>query len=848
MRARLQTTRDTVVSALAAVLLSFTQTRDAYGMRALELTAKAVVADPYSPCPVTGGVSFPRGALAADDGLRLRGQSGNELALQTRVLATWDPEGRQVKWLLVDFQLPGGAPAESRWRLEYGPDVPAAPGGPHVDTEASPWPPSRVLSGLAMTDQSGVVFRPGQADAVTETNGRLRTVLRVQSWYRDGAGNQLCPVILRLHYYAGLDRVRVFHSFSFDADPEDVQVRSLSLTLDGFGGKALVAGEQEGGQVVPADGTVAVFQDGDAHFAVTGSGQAEGRRSGTWLCAEGGGAPRTCFLRNGWEEFPKRISRQGHELRVELWPADGCPPIDLGRIADKVIMPDNEAQLRKQLLDSPGAISMYRFVTKGQTQWNLGSTVPLIKRARELETELFPDRPAFYYLLFGKNGQGSMKTHELVLERPAKIDADYLAARAKGVRHPPVLAVPPEWVCGSGVCGPQVPYGDTPLARLDHAWTYLEYSEHMAALDTYRLFGDRNWGDYINGNPAMAGAVSHVYADDPDFRVTDRIGWMNLESHDSAAGPWIQFFRTGDPRFFYLAEAQTEHVATVDHKHTFPDGAHRAAMFYHTVRHYDGGVAASHALTNAICLGYFATGDGMLHEVAVAAADEWVARQQADGTGWYAGRSPTRQNIAPATSVLNAYPLTWDRKYLDSFDRFLAVWGPVYDVRKHYLGGTLPFPATLFLGQVEHPALRKEFVRIMTDLRDRSTISNQAAYYLPAMAFLYEETGEPEWAAYCQFVLEWHQHRLEDAGGTDQVRRVVLGVPEFGYGFVSGYLASGLAAITRAREAGVDMEAAMQSLREKRTRLAGRDPETDDWLYYRATDFDRKTIIWRRPQ
>lgn len=324
-------------------------------MKTLELSVNAVAPDANTMCPVSGGVPFPRGELAAGDGLRLLDAAGQPAPLQTQVLATWDPEGREVKWLLVDFQLPGGAPAQSHWRPEYGPDVPLPPSGPSINPETTAWPPSRILSGLSMTDQSGTVFSPERTDAVVETAGPLRTVLRVQSWYADAGGDQLCRLILRLHYYAGLDRVRVFHSFIMDADPEEVQIRSLALTLNGFGGKALVAGEQSANAVLPAEGSVTVFQDSDQHFAITGSVQAEGRRNGTWLCAEGDGAPAACFLRNGWEEFPKRISRNGDELCVELWPEDGCPPVDLGRIADHTIMPDSEEQLRTELKDNPGA-------------------------------------------------------------------------------------------------------------------------------------------------------------------------------------------------------------------------------------------------------------------------------------------------------------------------------------------------------------------------------------------------------------------------------------------------------------------------------------------------------------
>src|SRR5689334_837257 len=58
------------------------------------------------PQPVTIGIPFPRGALAADDSLLLTGPGGHALDVQTQPLARW-PDG-SVQWLLLDFVLPPG--------------------------------------------------------------------------------------------------------------------------------------------------------------------------------------------------------------------------------------------------------------------------------------------------------------------------------------------------------------------------------------------------------------------------------------------------------------------------------------------------------------------------------------------------------------------------------------------------------------------------------------------------------------------------------------------------------------------------------------------------------------------
>ena len=157
---------------------------------------------------------------------------------------------------------------------------------------------------------------------------------------------------------------------------------------------------------------------------MTGSTRQEGRRSGTWLCAVGDRNATGVFVRNGWEEFPKALKWDGDQIDVQLWPTSGCPMLDLGGVPKPILKSTTEEQLRAGLAKHPNAtVSLYRFVTKGQKDWSLDSVVPLMQRAKELEEELLQNRFAYYYLAFGHNGQGSMKTHEIVLARlPADVD------------------------------------------------------------------------------------------------------------------------------------------------------------------------------------------------------------------------------------------------------------------------------------------------------------------------------------------------------------------------------------------------------------------------------------------
>ena len=56
----------------------------------------------YDSAPVTFGVPFADGVLEAGTPIRLRDATGKVLPVQTRCLATWQPDRRFVKWLLAD--------------------------------------------------------------------------------------------------------------------------------------------------------------------------------------------------------------------------------------------------------------------------------------------------------------------------------------------------------------------------------------------------------------------------------------------------------------------------------------------------------------------------------------------------------------------------------------------------------------------------------------------------------------------------------------------------------------------------------------------------------------------------
>jgi hypothetical protein len=831
------------------------------GARRLPLTVHASASVSKRVSPITGGVPFPRGELAVNDRVWLFDQAGTELPLQAEILATWEVDRSSVQWLLLDFQLADLPQGQTTLTLAYGPGPKPSPQRPAVDPERSSFPPKRIIHGLYMLDQTGRRYRAvwdKQRPAVqVETAGPLRTVVRVHVWHADEQGNRFCRAILRLHYYAGLDQVRVFHSFVMDADPQHYQIRGLGLELSPSErpGHLLLSGDQATGEVITGQGQTALLQDRHDHYAITGSGlpQSSGRRSGTWVCLCGDRAATAVFLRHGWEEFPKGLHWNGDALDVQLWPSAGCPPLDLGALPHPTINVTSEAELRAACRQHPQAsISLYPFVTKGMTDWTLDCVVPLLRRARELESELLlPQRFAYYYLLEpGANGRYLMKTHELLLAAlPGRPEGRHLSAIASALRLPPVVSASPEWNCRTLAFGPSIPYGQSSFAEVDRAIAYTELDDVLEFREKLGLYGALDFGDYVNGNPAMAGPLWHVYG--ADARIAERIGWMNTETQDSNIGAWLQYLRTADPRILHHAESHTEHVATVDQANYFqaPD-RYTAVSFRHDVKHYGYGPTPNHTHNGSYLLGYYVTGNHQFRDAVLANADHFVQEQRKSPTGWYyPGAGPGRENSAPLACVLNAYMLTWDEAYRRSIDDFLKVMAPAFRRKQHGGFGTMQYPGAAFLRLTSHQAFRDFFTRTMDETRIASPITFATDFDLPGLAYMWETTRDPTYPALARVVLEWHTKNLRARGQSDRVRRLVFGMPDMGYGMTSGFLVTGMAMVEEATRRGIDLDAAAEQLRTARAAGMGLTPGSDTLFYsYAGYELDGKPGTWYPPR
>ena len=323
----------------------------------------------YDRAPVTFGVPFADGVLEAGTPIRLRDATGKVLPVQTRCLATWQPDRRFVKWLLADTSValgdagaspvreltvewPGDAepaPERERVRIERRDDALLVDTGvlrlrlPRAGTTVHPsrgggflescqvrgaegW--RDLLDGdrrphLYMVDQHGNRYDscgPGSVPVVElEEEGALRCCVRIAGHLTSADGVRFCPYIVRLHCFAGSDELRIHHTFVFDQEPDAVQLAAIGLHLPlglghdlrgAVGGDSTAPGEPPPGHVVEAGGALQLLQEDDRHYRVLSGDRtvATGRRSSGWAGLSGSAGSAVAVVRDLWQEYPKGLA------------------------------------------------------------------------------------------------------------------------------------------------------------------------------------------------------------------------------------------------------------------------------------------------------------------------------------------------------------------------------------------------------------------------------------------------------------------------------------------------------------------------------------------------------------
>lgn len=324
--------------------------------------------------PVSQGLPFPQGALGSADHVRVLEAAGTEVPAQAQVTSRWPDE--TVRWILLDFQADIPEEGHAQYACEFGTEVTRAEVAERIEITETEEAVSvdtgplvvrfdrasfgflgeawlhgeRVTAaegaGIVLTDLDGEQYTSlGSPDELLVTReGPLHAVVTARGPHRAAEGETLFRYEVRMHFYAGLPMVRVFHSFENDRSDElFTSIRSLDLRIP-------MAGGVEQGALVEEDG-VRTASAGDRVLQLDDRGS----RAPGVMGVTAGRASMAIAVRNFWQLWPKSLEVDDEGATIGIMP-------ELPEDAYADIDPDLEDRLYYAMVD--GTYRLHRGVSK----------------------------------------------------------------------------------------------------------------------------------------------------------------------------------------------------------------------------------------------------------------------------------------------------------------------------------------------------------------------------------------------------------------------------------------------------------------------------------------------------
>lgn len=675
---------------------------------------------------ITQGVPFPDRILERGMPVRIVDAGGKACPTQAQCLATWGPNLKYVKWLLVDAQISGGIKNDTPLFLEYGADldVPEPENPVNIRNEGrrlilgngkleielcrenrSFFPEARVktregwrdlLAGgtgpfLYMLDQRGNYFDSCGAAPLPviaiEEEGKVRSSVCIKGYHAAANGLRFCPFILRIHMYAGREDLKMFHTFMFDQDPDIFELSAIGMRLPlklGDAQRVCFGGEQgpRFAQNKPDFPDVwheaQWMAESDRQYRIELDGRdfGGGTRTSAWASLQGHRGGAAVILRDAYQEYPKAIRLLPDNMDIQFWPAK------YGKtLAFKT--PWKEPQLRaKYEADLPRLLKENQTAGVGWKGFLGTADVPAtsvegdkhsLEEAWKLTGKYLEDRQVTWGDTSTGKCFGLAKTHEFALLFSAEtLDDAVMEDWALSVQTPPLAAPDPQYMCSTGAVRLLSARDDKAFPKIESELDHMIQNLLLGPVAEQRLYGAIDYGDFVNCHARLHGFLYKLARQYPDVKFTDLVGCYNNESTDLGLTLWQYYLRNGGRKFWRAAEAYSKHQEDVDviHAHlTDPNAIGKS--HYHNMLHWSAGASPSHTNLGGWLLHYYLTGNKRAFEVARESAEVFLKAQEPCGV--YSNRRGElrREFTGPLAQLWIFYQATWEQRFLDCATRSL---------------------------------------------------------------------------------------------------------------------------------------------------------------------------------
>lgn len=653
--------------------------------------------------PVTGGIPLPNGSLERPEDVCLRNAANEQTPVQTRALAWW-PEKKSVKWLEVQFLIRKGE-TNPVYFLEWGKGVSVDRREPiairedadgfdvdagvlqarvskkrgsllesvRVRSAGGEWEALAGPAGFYATlrdiegDRSGKysTLRDTRPEVSVERRGPVSVTFLIRAWHQDERGNRTFPLDARLTFYRDQPRVNIFHTFYVSENPAITVFPAIGLeipaAIHGTGtlgldretvslpGAPLCIWQDSAevpvypkcNQFAPFCKVFAPMPAGPDAAAVKKGVKADG-----WIRVADGNRAMTVTLRRLWQEFPKGFSlTKENVLRVEFWPEIKPDPMCFRRIDQR--FPEDYEEFK----NGPG-----------QKQRGYEYNMRVYHRTMTKERE------------FSASAFGKGKSHELWLDfSDAAVPAAALGAAAE---RPLLPFVTPAWNRYTGTLGVFHPEDRVNFPKIEAAWERVWDTLRAHQQEWFNWYGMFNWGDF---------QTYYLKDDDRWDNYDTKYGWRN-GGMDIPYSIFLWYLRSGQRKYFDLAEIHALHMIDVDSRHPrawsderiLPRGWGGAGTSRYNLEHWGtgGGLDPEHCFTHSIQIYWLVTGNTYARDMLLDVAGNYYRREKAFNKQKLSGQSihyHGRETDMPSRLAASAYendPL--DPRWREMLDFHLA--------------------------------------------------------------------------------------------------------------------------------------------------------------------------------
>jgi len=497
-----------------------------------------VVAGLLTLRPVTGGVPIPEGAAPAGSTFVLQDEQGKGVPLQTSVLAKW--KDGSARWVLLDFQTsPLGDKPERNYTLTWRKDdqiPPAVAPDRPVTLVGSERQPSATSGDVTMTRSDNAILR-------VSDRFDIDLVLIDEQGQTCKAAVESCKVDTTGPLRSTLLCVGSFRR------PDNSRGFQFRLRASLYAGGSSIRLEP----AILVDATRGVVQRiRELKLVLTPLNKARYARIGGEPGWQGGIGSDVRLLQVDDRDY-RLEGTEGKGAKAPGW-----AEMDDGKGMVAIAMRDFWQQWPKSIEATSQAMALGLF--------------PRFKKGDFAHMQ--PEHK--YQWLFHEEcyqlRTGQARQWDMWLDLTG--NGQHLA-RYANARYIPIAD--PKGAIATGVWGAIMPAGIPASAQFD-PWADNIFKAFCHSIEVQRDYGAMNWGDWFGE------------------RV---VNWGNNE-YDTANQHLIQFARTGDPKYFYAADAAAHHAAEVDTVHfvnedlarhfgSGPDYPPRPGMMHqHTVGHVSG--------------------------------------------------------------------------------------------------------------------------------------------------------------------------------------------------------------------------------------------------------------------